>query len=405
MSLPLRLPLHDEIFRARALTDRLFAQVLPNAMYERPIAERHRLAFYIGHLEAFEWNIVGRNTLGLDPISPELDSLFAFGIDPPMGQLPNDRVEDWPDRFAIRRYVAEVRSNFDQQIGNAPASSLRMVLEHRLMHAETLTYLVHNLPYSQRLTRMHGVHSDAPSPSEQFLAIPPGPATLGMARGSDLGWDNEFDLHTQQVDGFAISKYKITNAQYLAFAAEGGPIPHYWVERRGTWRYRGFDGEVPLPSDFPVYVTYEQAAAYAAWVGKALPTELQFHRAAFSSPDSGERYFPWGNEFPRAEHGNFDFRHFDAVSVKANPFGDSAFGVSQLMGNGWEWTSTPFRPFPGFTPDPLYPGYSANFFDEDHRVLKGASCATDHGLLRRSFRNWFRVQYPYAYTTFRLVEN
>src|SRR5688572_4836037 len=405
MSLALRASINDEIFRARNLTDRLFAQVLPSGLYDRPIPERHRLAFYVGHLEAFDWNIVGRNTLGLHPVSSELDSLFAFGIDPPVGQLPNDRAGDWPDPFRIRRYVAEVRSTLDQQIAYVPESSLRMALEHRLMHAETLTYLIHNLPYSRRLTRMRCVHSDAPSPPRRFVSIPPGPATLGKARGADFGWDNEFDLHTQQVDGFAISKYKVTNAEYLAFVNDGGAPPHYWVERNGSWRYRGYDGEVPLPSDFPVYVSYVQAAAYAAWTGKALPTEAQFHRAAFATSESVERQFPWGDDYPRAEHGNFDFRHFDLVSVRATPAGDSSFGVSQLIGNGWEWTSTRFRPFPGFKPDPLYPGYSENFFDDDHRVLKGASCATDHGLLRRSFRNWFRTQYPYAYTTFRLVEN
>jgi formylglycine-generating enzyme required for sulfatase activity len=152
-----------------------------------------------------------------------------------------------------------------------------------------------------------------------------------------------------------------------------------------------------------VFVCYEQADAYARWKGKALPTEEQFHRAAFGTPQA-ERLFPWGNEY-RMGSGNFDFCQSDAVSVTANMSGDSAFGVSQLVGNGWEWTASTFAPFPGFEPDPLYPTYSANFFGDEHHVLKGASCATDHLLLRRSFRNWFRSHYSYAYTTFRLVEN
>jgi iron(II)-dependent oxidoreductase len=108
---------------------------------------------------------------------------------------------------------------------------------------------------------------------------------------------------------------------------------------------------------------------------------------------------------PGTEHGNFDFRYPDLLPVTATPAGDSAFGVSQLVGNGWEWTSSVFEPFPGFQPDPSYPGYSADFFDGDHYVLKGGSCATDALLLRSSFRNWFRHQYSYAYTTFRIVEN
>jgi formylglycine-generating enzyme required for sulfatase activity len=92
------------------------------------------------------------------------------------------------------------------------------------------------------------------------------------------------------------------------------------------------------------------------------------------------------------------------VPVTATPAGDSAFGVSQLVGNGWEWTRTVFAPFPGFAPHPAYAGYSANFFDGEHYVLKGASPVTDRALLRPTFRNWFRPQYPYVYATFRLVE-
>jgi formylglycine-generating enzyme required for sulfatase activity len=74
------------------------------------------------------------------------------------------------------------------------------------------------------------------------------------------------------------------------------------------------------------------------------------------------------------------------------------------VGNGWEWTSTPFAPFNGFTPTPNYPGYSSNFFDGKHYVLKGGSQRTAARLLRRSFRNWFRPDYPYVYATFRCVE-
>ena len=103
--------------------------------------------------------------------------------------------------------------------------------------------------------------------------------------------------------------------------------------------------------------------------------------------------------------GNFDFRYWDPIPVTATPLGDSAFCVSQLVGNGWEWTTTAFQPFPGFQPFPFYPGYSAPFFDGDHFVLKGASPRTAARLLRRSVRNWFRPNYPYVYAGFRCVDN
>jgi formylglycine-generating enzyme required for sulfatase activity len=91
------------------------------------------------------------------------------------------------------------------------------------------------------------------------------------------------------------------------------------------------------------------------------------------------------------------------VAVGSHPDGDSAFGVAELVGNGWEWTSTVFAPFPGFRPHPHYPGYSAPFFDGRHYVLKGASPATAACFLRRSFRNWFQPHYPHLYAAFRLV--
>jgi formylglycine-generating enzyme required for sulfatase activity len=83
----------------------------------------------------------------------------------------------------------------------------------------------------------------------------------------------------------------------------------------------------------------------------------------------------------------------------------SAWGVSQLGGNGWEWTSSVFAPFEGFQSTSYYPGYSADFFDGHHYVVKGASARTAAQLTRRSFRNWYRSEYPYTYTGFRLVEN
>jgi formylglycine-generating enzyme required for sulfatase activity len=162
--------------------------------------------------------------------------------------------------------------------------------------------------------------------------------------------------------------------------------------------------DVPFQPDWPVYVSHAEAEAYARWKGRWLPTEPQFHRAAFGTTDGRERRYPWGDEVPNAVHGNFDFAKWDPDPVHAYPAGDSAFGVSGLLGNGWEWTSTVFRPFPGFKPYDFYPGYSADFFDGKHYVLKGASSRTASLLLRRSFRNWFQPHYQNIYASFRCVE-
>lgn len=147
----------------------------------------------------------------------------------------------------------------------------------------------------------------------------------------------------------------------------------------------------------------EQAKAYAAWRGARLMTEPEFHRAAYGTPEGCERSQPWGDAPPSHEYGNFGFDRFDPVATGSHPAGASAWGVEDLVGNGWEWTSTAFGPLPGFERMKSYPGYSADFFDGAHFVLKGGSPATGRELIRRSLRNWYRANYPYVYAKFRLV--
>lgn len=394
--------------------------VRPDSLYERPIPERHRLIFYPGHLEAFDWNQIGQGALGLASFNAEFDRLFAFGIDPPMGQLPADKASDWPAVAEIQGYNKRVRQALDDVLDQAPEQMLHVVIEHRLMHAETFAYILHNLSQERKTVSPPTPHLAGPVPVHAMVDIPGGAATLGQPRQGGVGpsangafgpstngafgWDNEFESRAVTVPSFAISKFKVTNRQYLEFVGAGAAAPYFWTRRGDQWFWRGMAGEVPLPLDWPVYVTCREAEAYARWAGKALPTEAQFQRAAFGTRNGEERTYPWGEEPPEARHGNFDFRHWDPIPVTASPMGDSAFGVSQLVGNGWEWTATAFHSFPGFQPFPFYPGYSAPFFDGAHNVLKGASARTAARLLRRSLRNWFRTDYPYAYAGFRLVE-
>ncbi len=243
------------------------------------------------------------------------------------------------------------------------------------------------------------------SPANQWIEIPAGEAVLGKRKDGTFGWDNEYELTRRPVPCFQMQQNNVTNGEYLRFVEAGAAMPHFWTKRGDTLFYRGMFEEVPLPLDWPVYVTQDEAVSYARSLGKSIPTEEQYHRAAYGTSSGGERQYPWGNAEPSPLHGNFNFRRWDPEPADASPVGRSAFGVNQLAGNGWEWTSTPFGPLPGFLPSVTYPGYSANFFDGEHFVLKGGSPRTSTRLLRRSFRNWFRRDYPYVYATFRCVEN
>jgi formylglycine-generating enzyme required for sulfatase activity len=148
-----------------------------------------------------------------------------------------------------------------------------------------------------------------------------------------------------------------------------------------------------------------EAAAFARREGARLPSEAEFHRAAFGSPDGGRRQHPWGDAPPSRERGNLGFHFWSPAPVGAFPAGASGFGIHELVGNGWEWTSTAFAPFPGFEPLEGYEGYSADFFDDHHFVMLGGSWATDAALARRSFRNWFQPHYPYVFSKFRCVRD
>ena len=205
---------------------------------------------------------------------------------------------------------------------------------------------------------------------------------MSLTLGIDIGG-------TKIAAGLVQSDGSIVRSETTATPVrEGAAAPFFWVERAGRWFHRGMFSEIPLPLDWPVYVTHSEAEAYAKWRGGSLPTETQFHRAA-----------PVAHDQPGA---NFDFRRWDPVPVQAGA--NAAETPSQLVGNGWEWTSTVFAPFPGFTPFPFYQNYSEPFFDGQHYVLKGASPRTAARLTRPSFRNWFRPSYPYIYATFRLVD-
>ena len=383
--------LDEALTEARRRTDELFELLVPEAYYDRPIPERHRNIFYLGHLEAFDWNLIGGKTLALPPIHPTFDKLFEFGIDPPVGRPPEDQPSDWPTVDEVSRYAARARAAIDRvrAEGQVPDEIWHVAIEHRLMHAETFAYMLHNLP-AERKIEPPGTPRDVAEPDvvERMIEVPKGTATLGR-KHDGFGWDNEFDQHTIEVPAFTMSQHKVSNGEYLEFVRAGADAPHFWVRRGDKWFQRTMFGLAPLPLTWPVYVTQQQAAAFARWKAKSLPTEAQFHRVAYAT---------------NANSGNYDFRRWDPVPVTVSSSGNP-FGISQLLGNGWEWTSTVFEPFPGFAPFSFYPGYSANFFDGEHYVMKGASARTAACFLRPSFRNWFRPDYPYVFAGFRCVEN
>jgi iron(II)-dependent oxidoreductase len=412
-----RQALVDWYNRNRARTAQLFDLIADEAYYTRPIALRNPVVFYQGHLPAFSFNTLVRKGLGRPSIDARLEDLFARGIDPHESasdpKARGNEADLWPSREEVRQFCEEA----DRQVRDAllhgdieqPGHSLLdraeaafAVIEHEATHLETLMYMWHRLPLDQkRRPAGYEPRVAGPTPAQAWIEVPAGRAALGVDRETvPFAWDNEMPAYEEDVPAFRIAQHDVTNAHYLDFIEAGGygearwwqPSDWQWVRDEGI-RHPMFweqDGDA-------------EASAYARWKGLRLPTEAEYQRAAYGSPGGEPRRHPWGNDAPLASHGVFDFNAWDPEPAGSHPAGRSAWGVDDLVGNGWEWTSTEFAPFPGFRVLASYPEYSAEFFDGDHYVMKGASPVTVQELLRPSFRNWFRGRYPFVYSTFRCV--
>ena len=254
---------------AREQTDHLLGMVRPEAFYDRPIAERHRLVFYAGHLEAFDWNMICRRELGLESFHPEFDQLFEFGIDPGPDELPTDQASDWPSLAHIDQYRVRTREAVDRALENADDPwAFSLALEHRLMHAETLTYLLHRLPPAKKVRKVDALDYKR-EPAPRSVEIPEGDATLGRRRHSNeqFGWDNEFSEEPVHTPAFSIDVHNVTNRQFLEFVVAGGyedrslwtgqawdwvqkngiRHPNFWRNDNGEWMYETMFSTIPLP--------------------------------------------------------------------------------------------------------------------------------------------------------------
>jgi len=424
--------------RNRERTRAIFDLISEEAYYSQPIALRHPIVFYEGHLPAFSFNTLIRKALGMPSIDGALETLFARGIDPhESASGGGDTRSRWPSRATVHAFADEADRQVISALQDAElsrpghplldgAEAVFSILEHEAMHQETLLYMWHRLPLSQKTKPAdYRARTVGAAPLHEWIDIPAGSATLGADREAiEFGWDNETPALVERTPAFAIERHDVTNERYLEFVTAGGYAderlwtadnwqwvqservrhPMFWERAGDGWEWRGMFERFPLPLSWPVYVSHAEASAFASWNGARLPTEAEFHRAAYGSPE-GARPYPWGSEPPSPGHGVFDFTSWDPEPAGSHPGGASAWGVEDLVGNGWEWTGTLFAPFPGFRAMASYPEYSADFFDGQHFVMKGASPVTARELLRPTFRNWFRGRYPYVYATFRCARD
>lgn len=371
------------------------------------------LIWDLAHIGSQEELWLVRDVGGREPLRPELDGLYdAFA------HSRSSRV-DLPllTPAEARAYVGEVRDKALDTLERVPLAGRRlvehgfafgMIVQHEQQHDETMLA-------THQLRRGAPVLHDVPPPAAPAPAAPRGevlvPAGRFVQGTSAEPWalDNERPAHPVDLPAFVIDTHPVTNAEYAAFVDAGGyddprwwsaagwahrsaaglVAPQFWERDGGRWWRTRFGVREIVPDDQPVvHVCFHEAAAYASWAGKRLPTEAEWEKAARHDPVADRsRRFPWGDEDPTPEHANLGQRHLQPAPVGAYPAGASAYGVHQLMGEVWEWCDSGWHPYPGFEVFP-YPEYSQVFFGGDYKVLRGGSFGTDASAVRGTFRNW-----------------
>lgn len=390
------------------------------------------IIWHLAHIGVFEayWLLQKLNG------EPPPDERYEVIFDPI--RTPRESSTNLPSRQEMQGFLSDVRERVFEVLAKSDFDSpdplrrdgylFNLVLEHEYQHQETLLYLFQMLSPELK-TRPAGAMErpvpPVPRISGEMIEIGSGELTQG-APGSGFVYDNELPAHPVLVPSFGIDRFLTTNAEFAEFIKEGGyRNPEFWSEEGWEWRQKEdaewplyfiqrdeeflvqtmFDAGVSSP-DHPVSgVNWYEAEAYARFRGKRLPTEAEWERAAKGgATDSLKARYVWGDEAPDKVHCNFNNDHWGTTQVGSYLEGESGSCLLDLNGNVWEWTSTEFAGYPGFQPFP-YPEYSQEWFDGDHRVLKGGSWATRAPILRTSFRNFFRRNFRIGFTGIRLAND
>ena len=380
------------------------------------------LVWDLAHVGNYEELWLARAAAGLAPYRPDLDDLYdAFAH--PRRDRPSLPILGPRE---ARAYVRDVRDRVldgmsrtdfagDDELVSAGFVHA-MVFQHEHQHAETML-ATHQLRSGAPELRASGelpvVHASRETSMVPDVLVDGGPFVRGTST-DPWALDNERPAHVADVAAFRIDVFPVSNAQYTRFIAAGGydderlwspegwahrqaehlEAPAYWVgDGAGGFVVRRFGIPTELVPDEPVqHVTFHEAEAYARWVGRRLPTETEWEKACSWDPVEGRaRPFPWGTADLDPSRANLAYGTgigaLRPASIGAYPAGASAYGVQQLIGDVWEWTSTTFTGYPGFGAWP-YPEYSEVFFGGDYRVLRGGSWATHPTAIRSTFRNW-----------------
>jgi len=334
------------------------------------------------------------------------------------------------ETIKYRKYIDEAMLRFLSQIevredAEKMLSLVRLGLEHEMQHQELLVYDIKHL-LSDLYNAPVTIVPVAAEAVAGMAEIEGGLFELGYA-GGDFAWDNEKPRHKVFLQDFALDRALVSNGDYLEFIGAGGyrdyrwwlsagwdavhreqwEAPMYWELHDGEWMIRDFHGLHPAKekANEPVaHVSYFEAAAYAKWAGKRLPTEAEWEKAACFDPQQKANWnFPWGNDAPTVANANlFDRQLWGVAPIGSLPQGHSGYGCQQMIGDVWEWTSSDYAPYPGFKSE--FDEYNDKWF-VGQKVLRGGSFATPQIHIRLTYRNFFHPHERWMISGFRCAKS
>jgi gamma-glutamyl hercynylcysteine S-oxide synthase len=382
------------------------------------------VGWHVGHI-AFTESLWILEHLAGQPPHPHYRRLFA------QDGLPKSERCKLPTLPELHHYLATIRTQVFAYLETAPLATQerlwRWLLQHESQHSETIALILQlqqwklgsrewgvRKPQSPRRTVNHD--SNQPQNAvccdrDDMIEIPAGYFEQGNNALDAI--DNECMVHPVFLETYWIDRYPVTCAQYRLFIESGGyQNANWWSEAGWDWLQRNpvakplYWSDDPEWDDHPVCgVSWYEAEAYANFVGKRLPTESEWEKAASWNPITQQRQtYTWGEALPTSRHCNHDHWIGHTTPVSDYAAGCSAYGCVDMLGNVWEWTADWFNSYPGFSPFP-YPGYSKLYFDGKHKVMRGGSWATRPWSLRCPFRNWYHPHVRQVLVGFRCARS
>jgi len=394
------------------------------------------LLWEIGHVAWFYEQFILRMLYNEPPILDNGDDLYdSIGIEHfDRWNLPILQLGD------ATNYINEVRNKLIDRLGEISHVSMaseqdsfiyQFATFHEDMHTEAYTYsrntLGYPLPSIETANTLHRKELETgPLPGD--VEIPGGSFTLGASQDASFLFDNEKWAHEAKVYPFKMARAPVTNGEFAAFVADNGyqrrnlwhdigwnwrqrentDYPVYWIpDGPDKWLLRYYSTTIELPLHQPIiHVNWFEASAYCNWANRRLPSEIEWEVAASTEPvnnskefSSAKKNYPWGHSPNTLARANLDSRGLGLTDVSAFPLGDSAWGIRQMLGNVWEWTSSNFEPYPGFEPD-LYKEYSEPVFGT-RKVLRGGAWATRSRMVNNTYRNYFTPERRDVFAGFR----